>query len=187
MSEPAAITRKKTRQIRVGSVPVGGDAPVAVQSMTSTDTRDVEATVGQIRKLEEAGCEIIRVAVLDDDAVTAIKAIRKAIRIPLDRRYPFQPPTGHRRHGERRRCHPGQPGQPGTGEDPGSRRRGESLWRLHADRRELRVARERTAGKVRRTQPGSPRRERAGQRQPFWRISAFTNSSCRSNPPMCRP
>ena len=51
--------------------------------MASTDTRDVKATVGQIRRLEEAGCEIIRVAVLDDDAVAAIKAIRKAIRIPL--------------------------------------------------------------------------------------------------------
>src|SRR5512137_55934 len=83
MSEPAAITRKKTRQIRVGRVPVGGDAPVAVQSMTSTDTRDVKATVGQIRRLEEAGCEIIRVAALDDDAVAAIKAIRKEIRLPL--------------------------------------------------------------------------------------------------------
>jgi (E)-4-hydroxy-3-methylbut-2-enyl-diphosphate synthase len=83
MSEAAAITRKNTRQIRVGNVPIGGDAPVAVQSMTSTDTRDVEATVDQIRRLEEAGCEIIRVAVLDDDAVTAIMAIRKSIRIPL--------------------------------------------------------------------------------------------------------
>jgi (E)-4-hydroxy-3-methylbut-2-enyl-diphosphate synthase len=83
MSEPAAIARKKTRQVRVGNVPVGGDAPVVVQSMASTDTRDVKATVDQIGRLEEAGCEIIRVAVLDDDAVTAIKAIRKAIQIPL--------------------------------------------------------------------------------------------------------
>ncbi len=114
MSEPAAIARKKTRQIRVGSVPVGGDAPVVVQSMASTDTRDVKATVDQIGRLEEAGCEIIRVAVLDDDAVLAIREIRKAIRIPLDRRYSFQPPAGHRRPGERRRVRPGQPGQSRT-------------------------------------------------------------------------
>jgi (E)-4-hydroxy-3-methylbut-2-enyl-diphosphate synthase len=83
MSEPAAISRKKTRQIRVGSVPVGGDAPVSVQSMTSTDTRDVKETVDQIGRLDEAGCEIIRVAVLDEDAAFAIKSIRKEIRLPL--------------------------------------------------------------------------------------------------------
>jgi (E)-4-hydroxy-3-methylbut-2-enyl-diphosphate synthase len=64
-------------------VPVGGDAPVSVQSMTSTDTRDVKATVDQIGRLEEAGCEIIRVAVLDEDAALAIKSIRKEIRPPL--------------------------------------------------------------------------------------------------------
>jgi len=83
MSEPATVTRKKTRQIRVGSVPVGGDAPVSVQSMTSTDTRDVKATVDQIGRLEAAGCEIVRVAVLDEDAALAIKNIRKEIRLPL--------------------------------------------------------------------------------------------------------
>ena len=59
------ITRRKTRQIRVGRVKIGGDAPVSVQSMTSTDTRDVPATIAQIRQLEEVGCEVIRVAVPD--------------------------------------------------------------------------------------------------------------------------
>jgi (E)-4-hydroxy-3-methylbut-2-enyl-diphosphate synthase len=83
MSEPAIFKRKMTRQIRVGSVPVGGDAPVSVQSMTTTDTRDIKATVAQIGRLDEAGCEIIRVAVLDEDAAAAIKAIRKGIRLPL--------------------------------------------------------------------------------------------------------
>ncbi len=83
MSEPAAIARKKTRQIRVGAVPVGGGAPVAVQSMTSTDTRDVDRTVAQIGRLEKAGCEIVRVAVLDEEAARAIRAIRRAIGIPL--------------------------------------------------------------------------------------------------------
>jgi (E)-4-hydroxy-3-methylbut-2-enyl-diphosphate synthase len=75
--------RKKTRQIRVGTVPVGGDAPIAVQSMTNTDTRDVAATVAQIERLQKAGCDIIRVAVLDLDAARAIQAIRDQITIPL--------------------------------------------------------------------------------------------------------
>ena len=75
--------RKQTRQIRVGAMPVGGDAPVSVQSMSNTDTRDVEATVSQIHRLEKAGCEIIRVAVLDLEAAAAIRRIREQISIPL--------------------------------------------------------------------------------------------------------
>lgn len=77
------ISRRKTRQIRVGDVRVGGEAPIAVQSMANTDTRDVAATVSQIHRLEKAGCEIIRVAVLDLEAAAAIKAIRGQIHIPL--------------------------------------------------------------------------------------------------------
>ncbi|MFZ5774236.1 MAG: flavodoxin-dependent (E)-4-hydroxy-3-methylbut-2-enyl-diphosphate synthase [Thermodesulfobacteriota bacterium] len=77
------ITRRKTRQIKVGDVAVGGNAPIAVQSMTNTDTRDVEATVAQIERLAAAGCEIIRVAVLDQEAASAIRAIRDRIAIPL--------------------------------------------------------------------------------------------------------
>ena len=80
---PLSITRRKTRQIHVGSVPVGADAPIAVQSMTNTPTADVEATVSQIRRLEAAGCEIIRVAVPDTEAAQAIAAIQKQIQIPL--------------------------------------------------------------------------------------------------------
>ena len=75
--------RKTTRQIRVGSVPVGGGAPIAVQSMTNTDTRDVDATVAQIARLIKSGCDIIRVAVLDLDAARAIRQIRDQIAIPL--------------------------------------------------------------------------------------------------------
>src|SRR5512139_227807 len=75
--------RRKSRTIKIGHVLVGGDNPVVVQSMTNTDTRDVQATVGQIRRLEQAGCEIVRVAVLDEQAADAIKAIKKAISIPL--------------------------------------------------------------------------------------------------------
>ena len=77
------ITRKRTRKIRVGDLFIGGDAPLSVQSMTNTDTRDARSTIEQIKRLEEAGCEIIRVAVPDQEAAAAIKEIKKAIGIPL--------------------------------------------------------------------------------------------------------
>jgi (E)-4-hydroxy-3-methylbut-2-enyl-diphosphate synthase len=77
------MKRRKTRQIRIGSVKVGGGAPITVQSMTKTDTRDVRKTIRQIRRLEEAGCEIVRVAVIDEEAARAIAEIKKRIRIPL--------------------------------------------------------------------------------------------------------
>ena len=72
-----------TRQILVGGVPVGGGAPVTIQSMTNTRTDDVTATVDQIHRLEEAGCQIIRVAVPDLDAAKAVGAIKARIHIPL--------------------------------------------------------------------------------------------------------
>lgn len=77
------ITRRITRQIHVGPVAIGGGAPIAVQSMTNTMTDDVEATVRQIQELEQAGCEIIRVAVPDMAAALAIARIREQIAIPL--------------------------------------------------------------------------------------------------------
>ncbi|WP_457574941.1 flavodoxin-dependent (E)-4-hydroxy-3-methylbut-2-enyl-diphosphate synthase [Desulfolithobacter sp.] len=77
------IKRRKTRQIHIGQVPVGGGAPISVQSMTNTDTRDVESTVAQIQRLEKAGCELIRVAVPDMEAAAAIRSIRERIGIPL--------------------------------------------------------------------------------------------------------
>jgi (E)-4-hydroxy-3-methylbut-2-enyl-diphosphate synthase len=79
----SSIKRRKTRKINLGGLPIGGNAPVIVQSMTNTDTRDVKATVAQINALEEAGCEAVRIAVLDDDAAQAIPAIKKRIRLPL--------------------------------------------------------------------------------------------------------
>jgi (E)-4-hydroxy-3-methylbut-2-enyl-diphosphate synthase len=77
------INRRKTRQIQVGNVKIGGDAPVSVQSMCSTDTRDVAKTVEQIRQLETAGCEIIRVAVPDEEAAAALPRIKAAMTVPL--------------------------------------------------------------------------------------------------------
>ena len=75
--------RHKTRRIFVGGVPVGGGAPVTVQSMTNTQTQDVRATVEQIHRLEAAGCEIVRVAVPDMAAAEAISGIKAGIHIPL--------------------------------------------------------------------------------------------------------
>ena len=75
--------RRVSKQISVGEVLVGGDAPVTVQSMTKTDTRDVAATVEQIKGLEEEGCEIIRCAVPDMEAAKALAGIKSQISIPL--------------------------------------------------------------------------------------------------------
>lgn len=74
---------RKTKQIILGGVKIGGGAPVVVQSMTKTDTRDVSSTVAQIRKLQAAGCEAVRVAVLNTEAADAVRRIRKKIKIPL--------------------------------------------------------------------------------------------------------
>ena len=77
------MERKITRKVKVGSVYVGGDAPVSIQSMTNTDTRDVEATLNQIRELHVAGCEIIRCAVPDMIAAEAIKDICAGSPMPV--------------------------------------------------------------------------------------------------------
>ena len=69
--------RRQTRQIHVGNIPIGGGSPIAVQSMTNTDTRDVSSTVDQIEQLFEAGCEIVRLAVPDREAVEAFEKIKK--------------------------------------------------------------------------------------------------------------
>ena len=77
------IIRRKSRQIHVGRVPVGGDAPITVQTMTNTVTSDVRGTIDQIRRAEEAGCDIVRVSCPDADATAALKTIVKASQIPI--------------------------------------------------------------------------------------------------------
>ncbi|MBI4847558.1 MAG: flavodoxin-dependent (E)-4-hydroxy-3-methylbut-2-enyl-diphosphate synthase [Nitrospirae bacterium] len=77
------LKKKPTKQITLGGIKIGGGAPVIVQSMTKTDTRDVSSTASQIKKLESSGCKIVRVAVLNSDAAKAIMAIKKKIKIPL--------------------------------------------------------------------------------------------------------
>lgn len=81
--ENVSRMRRKAKEIHVGSVKIGGDAPIVIQSMTNTDTRNVKATVRQIHALQDAGCEIARVAVPDQEAVDAIPAIKRGIKIPL--------------------------------------------------------------------------------------------------------
>jgi (E)-4-hydroxy-3-methylbut-2-enyl-diphosphate synthase len=83
LQSTSAPPRRSTRQIFIGPVPVGGGAPVAVQSMTKTDTRDVPSTVAQIHLMKAAGCEIVRVAVPDRSAAKKLGEIRKGIDLPL--------------------------------------------------------------------------------------------------------
>jgi (E)-4-hydroxy-3-methylbut-2-enyl-diphosphate synthase len=77
------IKRRISKAVRIGGITVGGGAPIVVQSMTKTDTRDAWATIDQIKELEACGCEIIRCAVPDQEAAAALSTIKKSIRIPL--------------------------------------------------------------------------------------------------------
>lgn len=77
------MNRRKTRKIYIGKVPVGGDAPISIQSMTSTPTKDIKKTVREIIRLEKAGCEIVRVGVPDLESARAIADIKKEINIPV--------------------------------------------------------------------------------------------------------
>jgi (E)-4-hydroxy-3-methylbut-2-enyl-diphosphate synthase len=80
---PIQTKRRKTRRIYVGNVPIGADAPIAVQSMTNTDTRDVSSTIDQINRLYGAGCEIVRLAIPDMEAANAFSKIKKKAPVPL--------------------------------------------------------------------------------------------------------
>ncbi len=77
------ISRRKSRQIRVGSVLVGGDAPISVQTMTNTLTADAAATIEQIRLVEEAGADIVRVSCPDEESTAALPQIVRAAKIPI--------------------------------------------------------------------------------------------------------
>lgn len=83
MHAQSPIQRRKSRQIHVGSVAVGGDAPISVQSMTNTDTNDVDATVAQIQRLEAAGADIVRVSVPTMEAAEAFGRIKRRVQVPL--------------------------------------------------------------------------------------------------------
>jgi len=77
------MTRRTSKQLRIGKVTIGGDAPIVVQSMTKTDTRDIPATINQIKELEDCGCEIVRVAVPDNEAAKSLASIKRSISLPV--------------------------------------------------------------------------------------------------------
>src|SRR5215470_14781385 len=77
------ILRRKSRTIHVGTVPVGGDSPITVQTMTNTLTSDARATIAQIKRVEDAGADIVRVSCPDEESTAALKSIVKAVRIPI--------------------------------------------------------------------------------------------------------
>jgi (E)-4-hydroxy-3-methylbut-2-enyl-diphosphate synthase len=77
------IQRRRTRQIRVGRVPVGGDAPISVQSMTNTETTDVAATVAQIEAIAQAGADMVRVSCPDEESSAALKKIVSQVKVPI--------------------------------------------------------------------------------------------------------
>ena len=77
------IVRRKSRKIRVGSLEVGGDAPISVQSMTNTLTSDAAATIAQVKALEEAGADIVRVSCPDEESTAALRAIVAAVQVPI--------------------------------------------------------------------------------------------------------
>jgi len=77
------MTRRSSKSLRIGKMTMGGDAPIVVQSMTKTDTRDIPATINQIKELEECGCEIVRVAVPDKEAAESIATIKRSVSLPL--------------------------------------------------------------------------------------------------------
>ena len=115
------------RQIHVGAVPIGGGAPVAVQTMTKTETADLQATMDQIRRVAEAGADIVRVAVPRDQDVEALRTIVPRVADPGHRRHPLQPHA--RAQGARRRRalrapqsrQHRRPGQGRGGDSPGDR------------------------------------------------------------------
>ena len=109
------IVRRKTRRVRVGTLGIGGDEPVRVQSMTSTATTDVPATLEQIHRLEEVGCELVRIAVPDKDAVNAFGEIRKKTNLPLiaDVHFDYRLALGALKRGaDKIRLNPGNIGGP---------------------------------------------------------------------------
>ena len=141
-----------TKKLMVGKVAVGGGAPVSIQSMCNTKTDDVAATVAQIHALEDAGCEIIRVAVPDEDAAKAVDKIKEQIAIPLiaDIHFNYKLALMCAERGiDALRINPGNIG-------------GEEKEYPHPHRRQRRLFGKGAAGQVRRRHGGSPGRERHG-------------------------
>src|SRR3989339_2278448 len=108
------IQRRKSRKVKVGKLYIGGDAPISLQSMTTTDTTDVNATVEQIHGLEEVGCDIVRVSAPTMEAAKALKEIRENINIPLvvDIHFDYRIALEAVKHVDKLRINPGNIGNP---------------------------------------------------------------------------
>src|SRR3989338_2950017 len=85
------IKRRKTRQVRIGNVAIGGGAPISIQSMTKTDTKDVRSTLAEIKALFDAGCEIVRIAVKDTSSIKPLKEIIGKSKLPVEADIHFIP------------------------------------------------------------------------------------------------
>lgn len=107
------VQRRKSRKVKVGKLFVGGDAPITIQSMTTTDTTDVQATINQIHELEDVGCEIIRVSAPTMEAARALKEIKKNISIPLvvDIHYDYRIALEAAKYVDKLRINPGNIGK----------------------------------------------------------------------------
>ena len=164
------IVRRKSRKIRVGAVEVGGDAPITVQSMTNTLTADAKATIDQVRRLEEAGADIVRVSCPDEDSTKALSAIVKAAKVPIVSDVHFHHKRAIEFGGGGRRVSAHQPRQYRFGparEGRGAGGQGPRL--LHAHRGQCRIARARAVGEIRRAVPRGDGGERAEPRAHFGR------------------
>jgi (E)-4-hydroxy-3-methylbut-2-enyl-diphosphate synthase len=108
------IQRRKSRKVKVGKLFIGGDAPIPVQSMTTTDTTDVKATIGQIQGLKDVGCEIIRVSAPTMEAAKALKEIKANISIPLvvDIHFDYRIAIEAAKYADKLRINPGNIGNP---------------------------------------------------------------------------
>ena len=127
------MERRKTRQIQLGNVKIGGGAPVAVQSMTNTHTDDAAATLAQINRLAEAGCDIVRCAVPDMAAAEGLKEIVKKSPIPViaDIHFDYKMAIAAIENGaDKIRINPGNIGSEGAG--PCGRGKGERIWKFRS-------------------------------------------------------
>ena len=131
------IVRRKSRKIRVGAIEVGGDAPISVQSMTNTLTSDAKATIAQIKRLEDAGADIVRVSCPDEESTAALSAIVRASRVPIvaDIHFHYKRAIESAKAGAAcLRINPGNIGsdKPRQGRGEG----GQGSWLFDADRRQ---------------------------------------------------
>ena len=156
------IARRQSRQIMVGNVPVGGDAPVTVQTMTNTPTSDAKATIDQIRRCEDAGVDIIRVSCPDVESTAALKQIVRASRVPIVADIHFHYKRALEAADAGAACLRINPGQYRiVRARERSRQRGQGQWLRDPHRRQCRQPREGSARKIWRAVPRGAGRKRA--------------------------